>query len=120
MPNICAIRTLEVSLAEHHNNLWSNAEKLPHEPKSEHRFMLRLEEKNTTCPTWIGGYAECKHCNCIYADQEDWMPSLNEMLECYECADRVRELCSKCGKCFYCCPHEPFDYGTPREGVTLQ
>ncbi len=38
------------------------------------------------------------------------------------CGDKWKadELCSKCGRCFYCCKHEPFDYGKPSGGILVQ
>lgn len=69
---VCAVRTLEVSLAKHHNNLWANAEKLPHEPKSEHRFALKpvTDGNKIASLHWSdGNYAECKHCGCIYPEE---------------------------------------------------
>lgn len=72
--NICAVRTLEVSQAEHGNNLWVNAEKLSHEPKPAHRYTLNLvnfglspaDETQLRCS--MDNYAECKHCGVIYAE----------------------------------------------------
>ena len=74
--NICAVRSLEVSLAEHHNNLWTNAEKLPHEPvmnTSAERWgvaqqetrLLPVDPRNTFDNLYI-----CKHCGSIYWDEE--------------------------------------------------
>lgn len=65
--NICAVRTMEVAEMEHDNSLWVNAEKLPHEPKSGHRFAVKLIVSPGLERGYVGNYAECKWCNCIFA-----------------------------------------------------
>lgn len=55
--DICAVKTLIEFVAN------GNLTYFPHEPKSEHRFQLKMVLE----PGSLGDYAECKHCNCIYA-----------------------------------------------------
>lgn len=57
--NICAVRMVRESL-------FGIYEPLPHQPKSEQRFALKEISQPDRQPL-IGDYAECKHCNCIFA-----------------------------------------------------
>ena len=71
--NVCAVRTIHGTLSEQLNPTLENMLWLPHEPKSEHRFGLQLIKLDKTIMagvvghTWIGTYAECKHCGGVFA-----------------------------------------------------
>ena len=60
--NVCAVRLLTPPLDI---KPMPPLDKLPpHEPKSEHRFALRLltpEQEVNILGSWIGKYYECKH-----------------------------------------------------------
>ena len=67
--NVCAVRTLTDS---HGNDeYWYVLQNypLPHEPKSEYRYAIRaIDQVNQKIGQYVGDYAECKHCGCIYSE----------------------------------------------------
>ena len=72
--NLCAVRSLEESYVERHNNLWSNAVKLPHEPESEHRIVARAVTRQDDGSWKTTGslivQAVCKHCGDLYLEEK--------------------------------------------------
>lgn len=63
--NICAVRT-SVSY-----DGW--AKPLPHEPKSEFaiKMVRAMIQGASLYPGHVGNYAECKHCNCVFAVEQE-------------------------------------------------
>lgn len=74
--NVCAVRSILEGYAADSARRMLKERPLPHEPKSEHLYAIRQVHQLHTPPgrelgNFIGDYAECKHCNCIYAVTED-------------------------------------------------
>lgn len=78
--DVCAVRTLSESRVQYRGEdkdfpklryTLSFEFMLPHEPKSEHCFALRLVRADGLQPGYVGNYAECKHCGCIYATEKE-------------------------------------------------
>lgn len=73
--NVCAVRTIAAGIGSARSGqgvsgIWWTHFK-PHEPKSEHRFVLKpVSENRIDSLQWLGDYAECKHCNSIFAVEE--------------------------------------------------
>lgn len=65
--NICETRCRKTWV----RNLDANWEDLPHEPKSEHRFVMKpVKQNKIDSLEWTGDYAVCKHCGSIFATVE--------------------------------------------------
>lgn len=79
--NICAVRTYAEYNLRTSGWGWMDYPK-PHEPKSEHRYAMPIISTEgaeafgyQVGKRFIGDYAECKHCNSIFAvDAQDEMP----------------------------------------------
>ena len=70
MANICTVRTI-IACAGVHAAVWLLKNKpLPHEPKSDIRYVLKYRDGTMVSIGYLGNFVVCRHCGELYEESE--------------------------------------------------